>query len=562
MSETCTKNISLQLSQHDAVTGSSKFLSTSSGVANGHLLVRWLCTSCGEKPGPCQATLQTAFAWSDVAGGNVWGAPAAEWGAADEPPTARDQGTSLGRAADGKVTAMLAEKLASQELSCKMEAVELARKLAAALGEEENYLMEERVEVARLAIEMATGHRGATVSKGRPPAGELLYVPTVTPVVITHALVQALLTESEGRRRHRGPLRLLDAKEIADLVNKLADSRIDDSLCFSVNTRARLAVFPPNSFDNDAVHKRLVLKYPKLPQLFDAADGHLLVIGGAIHDALRQAQGRDGADLDMLIVGLDEPAASEMLAKLLGILEAAPEGDEDARKRGARPQDAWQDQDREWGVEQRDDHMPDCLFIRSEFQVSALAPDGRVYQFVLCKVGSFSEALELAYVQCTGVGYAPVSGLQATPIAAFCLGAGITIVDPRSGSDAYEHRLLKYHGRGFTMVFPSLAAGTDNLTTQFQLGRLRAQRVLRTQIVLDPRKKTQRPNRPDPEGRSVTLASLQRRVGLGALGMRDLGALLPLPLILFASCRFETEGGGAGADPLAVRRARSSLCNL
>ncbi len=81
-------------------------------------------------------------------------------------------------------------------------------------------------------------------------------------------------------------------------------------------------------------------------------------------------------------------------------------------------------------------------------------------------------------MQCTGIGYAPACGLCATPIAAACFGAGITIVDPSTGgSSGYERRLLKYHSRGFSMVFPSLAPGVDHVRDEFALGALRAQRV-------------------------------------------------------------------------------------
>jgi hypothetical protein len=310
----------------------------------------------------------------------------------------------------------------------------------------------------------------------RDPVLAEAHIPTTRPVVITHSLLQAVLTEAEARRRH-GASVLLDDAGIARMTELLMDSVIADDLCFAVNTHSApcWGSARPQTIreviDSDAVYKSLVARFPRLPELFDAAEGHLIVVGGTVVDAITPGLSLDDrdehTDLDMFIVGLEDEAATALLSRLLCILGGKSDLD---KARAGPPIQAWDHEDED------QEETPERLFLRSDFQVSAIVGSD-VYQFVLCKLASFAELLNLADVQCTGMGYAPSCGLVATPLAAFCFGAAITIVDPTQGSLAYDNRVLKYRLRGFAPVFPSLRPGSDHLADEFTLGRMRARRV-------------------------------------------------------------------------------------
>lgn len=78
-----------------------------------------------------------------------------------------------------------------------------------------------------------------------------------------------------------------------------------------------------NPVTNDEVRDRLVTQFPALPQLWELADGHILVAGGAAVDAMTGM--RRASDCDIFFFGLSVDAASELLKRMVDHLLADAE---------------------------------------------------------------------------------------------------------------------------------------------------------------------------------------------------------------------------------------------
>lgn len=89
--------------------------------------------------------------------------------------------------------------------------------------------------------------------------------------------------------------------------------------------------------------------------------------------------------------------------------------------------------------------------------MSVVTSRSRVYQFILRLYKTPDEILGGFDLPCCAVGYSPTLGLRATPLGAFCVANRVVIADTSRRSPSFEYRLVKYGGKGFDVVLPSLS---------------------------------------------------------------------------------------------------------
>lgn len=285
-------------------------------------------------------------------------------------------------------------------------------------------------------------------------------------VTFTHDHARALLSLDDISRR-RCRWRLVENEELLDLI------------IFFMDHEAQRAVI---EFDRDILHcspggphfqpdlnvikscseffKRLATKAPLLAQIFDVADGHVVVAGGSVvgvlnaqkevqRDAFHErwfGPRRSAHDVDLFFYGIDrESDATALLQRIFEkVFDPLPK--------------------------QRV-HMS-----RTPFAVSVTVHTSEkvrcTYQFILRLYESVDNILGGFDLACCSVGFSPSTGLIATKLGAWSIALSIVIVDCSRRSETFEVRLQKYNNRGFTVVFPSIEA-LDGEKFRFNEGKLR-----------------------------------------------------------------------------------------
>lgn len=243
-------------------------------------------------------------------------------------------------------------------------------------------------------------------------------------VLITHELVRSWLTlDNLWRRNKHWPL--LQGEQLAALLLQPTKVSFAEDVVHTYVGGPRRCVCPANN-----VLPTLFGKFCMLEQVLKAADGHLLIAGGAVVKVLF-GLGSDGDDdVDMFFYGLQsEQEALDLLQHIFSSVF---------------------------------DEVLDIRVTISQHCVTVHHRDNTYfnnvrtrYQFILRLYDTPDQILGGFDLPCCAVGVSPHlnNHLIATPLAAFHLVTSTIFVDTSRRSTTYVSRLYKYNNRSFSVVF-------------------------------------------------------------------------------------------------------------